>query len=359
MKVLLLTRYQRQGASSRMRFMQYLPYIADAGIDVTVSPLFLDAYVAGLQSGRRDAADMARSYLRRLRILLSCRKYDLLWIEKESLPWLPARFEQALLSARIPYVLDYDDAVFHYYDQHRHAPVRRILGGKHAALMRGAALVVAGNAYLADFARLAGAGRVEVVPTAIDLERYDPCAIQGATNCMGPPAVGWIGQRATAAFLQPLVPVFDRLAAEGTGRFIAIGIDTKALGLPMDSIPWSERTEVDSIRNLDVGIMPLVDGPFERGKCGYKLIQYMACGLAVVASPVGVNRQIVKHGENGFLAETPAEWAKALETLLADVDLRQRMGRAGRQVVEREYCTRVTGPRLVELLMGVAALRAA
>ena len=153
--------------------------------------------------------------------------------------------------------------------------------------------------------------------------------------------------------------LFDHLAADGTGRFIAIGIDTKALGLPMDSIPWSERTEVDSIRNLDVGIMPLVDGPFERGKCGYKLIQYMACGLPVVASPVGVNRQIVKHGENGFLAETPAEWAKALLTLLADVDLRERMGRTGRQVVEREYCTRVTGPRLVELLMGVAALRAA
>lgn len=130
-------------------------------------------------------------------------------------------------------------------------------------------------------------------------------------------------------------------------------IDAQFLGLPMESIAWSEQTEAASIASFDIGIMPLVDEPFERGKCGYKLIQYMACGLPVVASPVGVNCQIVEHGVNGFLAETPAEWEDALRTLAADPGLRMRMGRAGRQKVEAQYAIQVAGPRMAELLKSV------
>lgn len=116
----------------------------------------------------------------------------------------------------------------------------------------------------------------------------------------------------------------------------------------------SEEPEVVSIRGFDIGIMPLVDGDFERGKCGYKLIQYMACGLPVVASPVGVNCQIVEHGINGFLAETPEQWEQALQTLLVDAGLRQRMGQAGRQKVEQQYCIQVTDPVLSHLLIEAA-----
>ena len=99
--------------------------------------------------------------------------------------------------------------------------------------------------------------------------------------------------------------------------------------------------------------MPLEDAPFERGKCGYKLIQYMACGLPVVASPVGVNCQIVEHGVNGFLAESPAQWEQAMKTLLANPALRQRMGQAGRKKVEQQYCIQVTGPKMAALLKGI------
>jgi hypothetical protein len=148
--------------------------------------------------------------------------------------------------------------------------------------------------------------------------------------------------------------LFEQLRKEGRGRFTAIGINAQQLGLPMASVPWREDTEVASLQTLDVGIMPLLDGPFERGKCGYKLIQYMACGLPIVASPVGVNRQIVEHGVNGFLAQTPREWEEALESLLADPLLRKRMGAAGREKVERLYSIQVTGPRLVSLLKAAA-----
>lgn len=355
MKVLLLTRYDRLGASSRMRMLQYLPWLASVGMDVTMSPLFPDAYVQGLQAGRRSPWLVWCAYWRRLRTMLSSGNFDLLWIEKECLPWLPAWLEQALLPARIPYVLDYDDAVFHYYDEHHSTWVRRLLGHKHPTLIRNAALVLAGNTYLASFARSAGAPSVEVIPTAVDLTRYSTFDGTASVTHQLPPCVGWIGQRATANFLRPLAPLFERLAASGLGRFAAIGIDTQALGLPMASIAWTESSEVASIQGFDVGIMPLVDGPFERGKCGYKLIQYMACGLPVVASPVGVNAQIVEHGVNGFLASTPQEWEDALTTLLTDSTLRQRMGQAGRHKVEQEYCLQVTGPKLANLLHSAAA----
>jgi glycosyltransferase involved in cell wall biosynthesis len=351
MKVLMLSRYGCLGASSRMRSYQYFPWLEAAGIEVISAPLFSNLYVQGLQRNIRDPIEALRAYAVRVQALLASRKFDLLWIEKEALPWLPAWAEKMLLPSAVRYVLDYDDAVFHYYDKHRISLVKAVLAGKHPALMRGAALVVAGNDYLAEFAQQVGAPHVEVVPTVIDLERYPMVSHKRAGG--DPPCVGWIGQRATASFLLPYAPLFESLTAGGQARFAAIGIDAQSLGLPMVSIPWTEQTEVASIASFDIGIMPLVDAPFERGKCGYKLIQYMACGLPVVASPVGVNRKIVEHGVNGFLAETPEQWARALKTLLGDADLRQRMGRAGRQKVEREYCIQVTGPRMAALLKGV------
>jgi len=349
----MLSRYGRLGASSRMRFYQYLPWLEAAGISITMAPLFSDAYVQGLQRNTKSPLEALRAYVGRVQALLASRKFDLLWIEKETLPWLPAWFEKMLLPGAVPYVLDYDDAVFHYYDENRNPVVKALLAGKHPALMQGAALVVAGNEYLAEFARRAGAPHVEVVPTVIDLARY-PVITRELARGDEPPCVGWIGQRATASFLLPYAPLFERLSAEGLARFAAIGIDAQALGLPMASISWTEQTEVASIASFDVGIMPLLDGSFERGKCGYKLIQYMACGLPVVASPVGVNRQIVEHGVNGFLAETPEQWEQALRTLLADPGLRQRMGQAGRQKVERQYCIQVTGPTFSHLLIEAA-----
>ena len=353
MKVLMLSRYGRLGASSRMRFYQYLPWLESAGISITAAPLFSDGYVQGLQQNTKSLFEAAQAYVGRVQALLRSRRFDLLWIEKEALPWLPAWLEKVLLSGAVPYVLDYDDAVFHYYDQHRNPVVRALLVGKHPSLIQSAALVVAGNAYLAEFARAAGAKQVELVPTVINLERY-PLATIDLAKMDGPPCIGWIGQRATAACLIPYAPLFKGLAADGLVRFSAVGIDAPSLGLPMDAVPWTEQTEVVSISGFDIGIMPLMDGPIERGKCGYKLIQYMACGLPVVASPVGVNRQIVQHGVNGFLAETLAQWEDALRTLASDASSRQRMGQAGRRKVEQQYCLQITAPILTDLLRGAA-----
>jgi glycosyltransferase involved in cell wall biosynthesis len=128
-------------------------------------------------------------------------------------------------------------------------------------------------------------------------------------------------------------------------------------GTVFEAMPWSEQTEVVELQKLDIGIMPLPDEPWERGKCGYKLIQYMALGLPVVASPVGANRQIVQDGVNGFLASMPLEWKAALAKLLENASQRRQMGATGRQCVEKIYSLHVQASRLIAMLEQIASKR--
>ena len=357
MKVLLLSRYGRQGASTRLRALQYLPHLAAAGIDVTWAPLLDDAYLEALYgAGRRPWPQVARAYLARLAQLLRARDFDLLWIEKELFPMLPATVERLLAAAGVPYVVDYDDALFHNYDLHRHALVRRVLGRKIDRVMAGARLVIAGNDYLATRAEQAGACWVEPLPTVIDLDRY-PALPDAAPDPTRPFTIGWIGSPQTAVYLAAIAEPLRQLMMRRAARLVLVGAGRGTPpDLPAEIRPWSEAGEVTDIAEFDVGIMPLPDAPWERGKCGYKLIQYMACAKPVVASPVGVNRQLVTPELNGYLASTTAEWLQALDRLQTDRALSRGLGATGRaQVVER-YCLQVTAPRLAALLRRAAGL---
>lgn len=350
MNVLLLSRYGRQGASTRLRALQYLPHLANEGITVHWSPLLDDAYLETLYgTGQRSWPQVARAYLARLGRLLSARRYDLLWIEKELFPMLPASAERLLAAAGVPYVVDYDDALFHNYDLHRRVLVRRLLGRKIDRVMAGARLVIAGNDYLAERARQAGARAIALLPTVVDLERY-PFADVRATSS-SPFTIGWIGSPQTAAYLSLLAEPLRRLLVHPSVRLILVGAGRGApADLPAEHRAWSEASEARDIAAFDVGIMPLPDAPWERGKCGYKLIQYMACAKPVIASPVGVNRQLIEPGVNGYLATTGADWELALSRLRKDADLCARLGKAGRARVMADYSLQVTAPRLAHLL---------
>lgn len=351
MKVLLLSRYAQLGASSRLRLYQYLPYLKAEGIDVTVAPLFGDDYVRGLYATRVSVFAVLKAYIARLIHIRRAGKFDLVWLEKEMLPWVPGWIELGLFPAGIPLVVDYDDAVFHRYDQHQASAVRRLLGRKIDQVMRRANLVVAGNQYLADWARSAGASRVEILPTVVDVTRY-AVAESGVNGA--PPVIGWIGSPSTAKFLHLIAPALNELVATRRVKVVAVGANTHQVSnLPVTVLPWAEATEVAEIQHFDIGIMPLPDAPFERGKCGYKLIQCMACGKPVVASPVGVNSQIVHDGVDGFLATTQAEWIAALTRLIDHPELRQQMGLAGRRKIEAQYSLQVTSERLAGLLKAV------
>lgn len=349
MKALMVTRYDGSGASSRLRHMQYADALRAAGIEGHLAPFLESPYLSRLYSGQSTLPQVLAAYGRRIGQLWQAGEVDVLWLEKEALPWLPWILEHAMLPKGVPLVVDYDDAVFHNYDLHRSPFVRRFMGRKLDKLMASAALVTAGNPYLAERARAAGATKVEIVPTVVDLSAYTPTP---ESEREGRTTIGWIGTPSTwAEYMQPMMPLLAKTAQETGARILAVGAGRAATAHPLlDNLPWSEDAEVSHIHAMTIGIMPLSDTPWARGKCGYKLIQYMACGIPVIASPVGVNADIVEHGVNGFLATTEAEWREAIENLLRDPDLRRRMGAAGRRKAEEQYALQVWGPRVANML---------
>ena len=357
MHILLLSRYGRLGASSRVRYYQFIPTLEALGHTVTTSEFLPDAYLRRLYQGARPRLDIvATAYLRRIRRLLTGHAdIDLIWMEKEALPWMPAWFERWLRRSHAPLVVDYDDAVYHSYQQHRLGLVRTMLGTKIEEVMREACLVVAGNDYIADHARRSGARRVEILPTVVDTSRYRPIGDhQGSGR-----RIGWIGSPLTSAYLEQIRAPLTELVRVHRAELVLIGARPGTLShLAPRYVPWHEDAEVDALNACEVGIMPLPDSPFERGKCGYKLIQFMACEKAVVGSPVGVNRQIIRHGENGLLASTEREWSEALARLIREPEVRRRLATAGRTTVEREFSTAAIAPRLAALLASVHRRRA-
>jgi glycosyltransferase involved in cell wall biosynthesis len=354
LRVLALTRYGEVGASSRLRFLQYYPALQAAGIHVEWQPLFNDtALRARYRRGRYRLGAALLAFSARLQAMRKRGHFDVVWIEKEALPYLPLWLESALLSG-VPYVLDYDDAVFHNYDHHKFALVRWFLGSRLDHLMAKAALVVCGNPYLSDRAIRVGASWVEMLPTVVDLARYRFSTFTHSTKGDGVLRIIWIGSPSTVRYLQILERPLQQLCRHVNFVLRVIGAEFQMPGIQVECMPWTESTEVESIAAGHIGVMPLRDSPWERGKCGYKLIQYMACGLPVVASPVGVNTDLVETGVNGYLASNYEEWLSALELLLSQAHLRQSMGSSGRTKVEAKYCIQRTGPRMAELLKTAA-----
>lgn len=346
-KLLILSRYGEKGASSRLRSFQYIPALQAAGFEVTVSPFFNDDYLETLYStGRRPRADIVHAYFKRMITLLKVRDYSVVWVEKETLPFLPGIFESWLSFMKVPYIIDYDDAIFHNYDRHRSLWVRTLLGAKLDVLLRAARCVTVGNSYLEGYAVQHGAKFVERFPTVVDINRY-PILPPLADNEL---RIGWIGTPSTSKYLEVVRPILESLSKTINIKLVTIGApDLGHYQIPLEQHPWAADTEGLLLSSVHVGIMPLVDDMWERGKCGYKLIQYMACGRPVVASPIGMNVDIV-NPDVGFLASTEHDWRVAFETLAADGVLRDKMGINARKLVEDQYSLQVISSRLVRLL---------
>jgi glycosyltransferase involved in cell wall biosynthesis len=352
-RVLLLSRYPPIGASSRVRFYQYLELLRAEGIAVSVAPFFDDDYLPRRYAGKQTSPfSMLNAYARRIERLLRVGRFDVVWIEYDALPWIPKAIETFLLRRR-PYVVDYDDAIFVRYGEHANRWSRALVGDKIAAIMRGAAAVTVGNEYLAGFARAAGARRVEHCPSAVDVRRYQ---VREQSFHSGPVVIGWIGSPTTARYLEIVAPALRDICADGRARLVVVGSGSLSLpDVPIEVRHWSAESEVRDIESFDIGIMPLPDDAWARGKSGYKLVQYMAASRPVVASAVGANCQIVRSGRTGLLVKTPDEWVAALRTLCSDGALRTAMGRAGREVVEQCYDVRHAAPRLATILKSAAA----
>jgi hypothetical protein len=347
----VLSKYGPLAASARQRFLQYRSFLDSANVAMTVSPLFGDDYLSAImQNGAKPLRMAAVAYIDRLLAARRVNRADGVLVHCELLPFVPSFLEAVMFRFRVPLIFDYDDAIFHQYDQHKSSLVRTLLGGKLKPLLRRAELAICGNAYLQAYAA-EHCRQTEIVPTVVDTDVY------GSTQESrgdGPVTVGWIGSPSTWTFVKPLVPLLAETAERHNLAVRIVGAGSQSEHPPrFEFLPWSEAGEVGLIQGMDIGIMPLPNEPWARGKCGYKLIQYMACGLPVVASPVGVNSDIVDHGQSGFLASTPQEWADALALLAGDPAMRRAMGTAGRRKIERAYSLAVHGPRLAAMLREV------
>jgi glycosyltransferase involved in cell wall biosynthesis len=350
LKVLVLTKYSSQGASSRLRTLQYIPFLKTLRVNFFVQSLFDDRYLNELYTqNRRSFFKVALLYLKRFFVLCTVFRYDVVWLEKEIFPYCPAVFERILAFLRIAYVVDYDDAVFHNYDLSKNCLVRSLLKNKIDTVMKHSFVVTAGNSYLADKARLAGAKKVVYIPTSVNLNHYLISDVSQKSASSSSLIVGWIGSPSTQKYILSIVDVLGWVAERYNVRFRFVGVSSDFLkGLPSslktERFSWAEESEVALIRGMDVGIMPLVDGSWERGKCAYKLIQYMACGVPFIASDLGASREIAQGGKVGILANTQQEWMNAFKLLLSNDSLRIQYGVAGRDLVKQKYDTQVNAP---------------
>jgi glycosyltransferase involved in cell wall biosynthesis len=349
-KILVLAKYGTLAASTRQRFMQFRPYFARHGVSIEISPLIKNEQVAKIGSRSFPIFSHLRAYLQRIKALIRGKDYDLLWIHGDLFPYFPGAFEKLAGLHGTPFVVDMDDAIFSTYDDHPRWPVRMLLRRKLEPLLSRAAACTCGNAYLKAYADQFCPTSV-VIPTVVDTDAYVPLLRVSSAR----PVVGWMGSPTTWANVKPVLPaILSQVHIHGA-RFDVIGAGSQVHGLEgIRHSDWAEMNEIRDLQAMDIGIMPLIDQPFQRGKCGYKLIQYMACGLPVIASPVGVNSEIVEDGVNGFLARTPEEWSAALDRLLGDAELRREMGSEGRRKAEERYSLVAHQDRLLGVLRTAA-----
>ncbi len=248
-------------------------------------------------------------------------------------------------------LFDLDDAVFlrdSYSPRGLHHPRR---WRRFAALVRRCDAVIAGNAWLAGQAnRAAPEVPVAVIPTCVEQANYSP----RVTQRQGVQLV-WVGSSSTLQGLEQVRPLLETIGEQVPGAELKIVCDRfpSFQRLPVVPVAWHGDTEAAEIASADVGISWVPEDDWSRGKCGLKILQYMAAGLPVVANPVGVHREMVRHGQTGFLVTSEAEWVDALRRLAADPALRQRMGQAGRAHLERHYSVKAGAAAWLDLLAGL------
>lgn len=312
--------------SFRFRIRQYLPYLKAQNIQA-------------------DIGELAVPPAQRQHLLRKGADYDAVLVHRALLRWP----EHRLLRRYAPsYVFEFDDAILFRDSAHRnlHSWRRRLLFRRMAW---GACRVIAGNAYLQALAVRDNPCTV-VIPTTIELDDYQPAPPGGAEA----PVIGWIGTRVNLMYLRTLSGALAQVARGSYQPRLKVVCDAfpDMPGIEIEKKVWALADEPADARSFQIGIMPLPDDAWTQGKCGLKLMQYMAASVPVVCSPVGANCEIVQDGVNGFHARTESEWRDRLELLLGDKALRTRFGQAGRDTVEAKYATARNAPLFRDALFG-------
>lgn len=358
-RILALSPIPEEGAGCRFRVAQFRPFLESAGFALTIHPLFDTAFfrlVYRPGNYLRKAAAFAARTRERARIIRET-SADVCFIYREAYPIGPPVFERRLARQGLPIVYDFDDAVYLPNTSEANRFIASFKNpGKTAEILSLSAEVMAGNDYLAAYARRYSPN-VTVIPTCVDTAVWRPRAEPRAEG--QPLVIGWIGTPTTTPYLLELEGALRELAARHRFVLRVSGSvhPVQMAGVTVENVPWTLASEVELFNTCDIGVYPLPDDEWTHGKCGFKAIQFMACGVPTVAAPVGVNQQIISDGVSGLFARTPGEWVQALERVLTDAALRRRLGAAGREAIERRYALAVVAPQVVRVFERASARR--
>jgi len=338
----------------RYRLEQWEPLLRERGVDITYAP-FECAELNDVVYKQGQIAKKLRLVVqalgRRAALLSKLTNYDVIYLHREAALLGPAVFERLIHRSGVPIVFDFDDAIFLSYKSPSNGYLSYLkFAGKTKTNCRLAAHVMVGNPYLAEYARQFNQN-VSIIPTTIDTDKYKPVNIEDAS---GPVVIGWTGSHSTVQHLDTLRSALAKLAQRESIRLRVIGTPNYQIeGVEFETIMWRSETEVEDLSAVDIGIMPLPDDNWARGKCGAKALQFMAMGIPTVCSPVGVNTDIIQDNENGLIANSEDEWIEKLSLLIRSRELRARLGKAGRQTIEQRFSAAVQAPRVHEVLESV------
>ena len=353
-RLLIIAMHRPQRSpGQRYRFEQYIKDLENEGVHCTLRFLLNEKddhlfYSKG--NYIQKARILIRSYYQRMRHLREAKNYDLVFIYREALVTGSLFFERALFRKSIPFVLDFDDAIWNNNTSIDNQKFSFLKNPKKLEQQcKWASMVFVGNEYLATYAKKYN-HQVYVMPTTIDLEQYAEVKTHYQTEVV---TIGWTGSHTTLAYYEELKPVFLELKKKYGAkiRFALIG-DARYSdpALELQGIAWNESTEAHDLLAFDIGVMPLPDNEWTRGKCGCKGLQYMGVGIPAVMAAVGTNTEIIDHGKNGLLAYTNDDWFNHLSALIDSEELRKELGMNGRKSLEERYSRQVWASKWVDLL---------
>jgi len=321
----------KEVAASRYRIVQYIPYLEQHGM-------------------RCDMLEFPRSFMEYLKLLSILPRYDCLFVQRKRfhVPFLWLFTKRA---KRIVY--DLDDAVM-YKNSLARNPYSKTRLRRFGNMVKKCDAIIAGNTFLAE-QTLAYNENVMVIPTSIAASRY---SLKDYSVTKKRVTIGWIGDHGSIHYLEKMRDVFEEIGKRFPGRVelkIICDVFFDCTHIPVRKVQWSGETEVEELKDIDIGIMPLMDDLWSWGKCGLKILQYYGVGVPAVCTPVGVNRDVVKNGESGFWAMTQEDWINALATLVENAQLREEMGLEGRRILEQGYTKEANEEKILTLLRGVDA----